>query len=294
MDVSICIATYRRPAGLARLLASLGRMKLPPGLAVEILVVDNDPDAPEHAALPDASGLSARRLREPERNIAHARNAAVAAARGAWLAFVDDDEEVHEEWLAAYLAQAERTPCDGFFGPVLARAERPEAGGLHWLTFFSREGCADGQRVPLAATRTGNALLRRHLFERAAFDPAFGRSGGEDTKLFATLLACGADLRWCKDAQVMEWLPPERLRARWLLRRAFRGGNTHSRMARERSRARVARAWLRAVAGAAASIVWLPLGLCGSRVRALRACMRVATAAGRIHGLCGRRFREDA
>jgi hypothetical protein len=46
VDVSVCVATYRRPAGLARLLASLGRMKLPAGLRVEILVVYNDPEAP--------------------------------------------------------------------------------------------------------------------------------------------------------------------------------------------------------------------------------------------------------
>ena len=41
-DVSICIATYRRPAGLARLLASLAAMKRPSGCSVETIVVDND------------------------------------------------------------------------------------------------------------------------------------------------------------------------------------------------------------------------------------------------------------
>jgi GT2 family glycosyltransferase len=40
--VSICIATYRRPRGLARLLDSLERLKLPPDLVVETIVVDND------------------------------------------------------------------------------------------------------------------------------------------------------------------------------------------------------------------------------------------------------------
>ena len=87
MDVSVCIATYRRPEGLARLFASLGRIKLPAGARVEILVVDNDPDAPDSQPLPDAGGLPARRLREPERNIALARNRAVSEARGTWLAF---------------------------------------------------------------------------------------------------------------------------------------------------------------------------------------------------------------
>lgn len=292
MDVSICVASYRRPAGLARLLASLGRMKLPPGAQVEIVVVDNDPDAPEAALLPDAGGLPVRQLREPQRNIALARNRAVAQARGRWLAFVDDDEEVHEQWLSAYLAQAERSPCDGLFGPVLARAERPEAGGLAWLACLARPRLPSGARVTLADTRTSNAFLARRLFDRLAFDPAFGRSGGEDTRLFALLLARGADLRWCDEAQVDEWFPPERRRARWLLRRAFRGGNVHGRLMRADSPASRVRAALRGAAGLCAATALLPLGLCAGRLRALRAAMRVASAAGRVHGLCGGRFEE--
>jgi glycosyltransferase involved in cell wall biosynthesis len=287
VDVSICVATYRRPEGLARLLASLGRMKLPEGLRLELLVVDNDPQAPEEAALPDAGGLPARRLREPQRNIACARNRALQAACGDWVAFVDDDEVVHEQWLAAFVAQAGRTPCDGLFGPVLARAEWPEAGGLAWLAIFTRERFASGARVPLAAARTGNAFLRRRLFDGVVFEPAFGRSGGSDTQLFARLLARGADFRWCDEAQVEEWLPPERLRARWLLRRAFRGGNLHGRLARRAPPARVALAALRAAAGLCAAAALLPFGAAAGRLGALRAAMRVASAAGRIHGLLG-------
>jgi len=268
-------------------------MKLPAGAQVELVVVDNDPDAPESAPLPDAGGLPARRLREPRRNIAHARNAAVAAARGTWLAFVDDDEEVPEDWLSAYLGQVERTPCDGLFGPVLARAEAPEQGGLRWLTFFTPERFETGVRVPLAGLRTGNAFLRRRLFDGASFDPALGRSGGSDTKLFAALAKAGADFRWCAEATVVEWEPAEKLAARWLLRRAFRGGYAHGCIAREGSRAQVARAWLRAAAGVAAALARLPLGV-GPRTRALRACMRVASAAGRVHGLRGGRFVEYA
>jgi len=292
VDVTICVATYRRPEGLARLCASLGRMKRPPDAQVELVVVDNDSDAPESAPLPDAGGLPARRLREPRRNIAHARNRAVEASRGAWLAFVDDDETVHEDWLASYVVQIERTPCDGLFGPVRARAERPEAGGAEWLAFFERESYATGSRVPIGAARTGNAFLRRSLFAGAAFDPAFGRSGGSDTVLFRALLARGADFRACEEAEVCEWISPERLSAGWLLRRAFRGGHVHGRLARDGSPGYVVRAMLRAMAGLAVALALLPLALVPSRVRSLRALLRVASAAGRVHGLCGGRFEE--
>jgi glycosyltransferase involved in cell wall biosynthesis len=287
VDVSVCIASYRRPEGLARLLASLGRIKLPDGVRVEILVVDNDPHASDAQPLPDAGGLPARRLREPERNIALARNRAVSEARGAWLAFVDDDETVGEDWLAAYLAAAERWACDGFFGPVLARAERPGAGDA-WLPIFARARFASGTRVGADSARTGNAFVRRALFEELRFDPAYGRSGGSDSVFFASALARGAEFRWCDDAPVEEWLPPDRLSPRWLLRRAFRGGSSHGR------RARAAFAPLRAGAALAALLALLPFACLGGKLAALRAAMRVARAAGRIHGLCGGRFEEYA
>jgi succinoglycan biosynthesis protein ExoM len=290
VDVTICVATYRRPEGLARLCASLARMKLPPGAQLELVVVDNDPDAPESATLPDAGGIPARRLREPRRNIAHARNAAVAAARGAWLAFVDDDETVHEAWLASYLVQLERTPCDGLFGPVRARAEQPEAGGVAWLAFFDRPSVASGARVPIEATRTGNAFLRRSLFADVAFDSSFGTSGGSDSVLFRTLLAHGADFRGCEEAEVCEWIPPERLTARWLLRRAFRGGNVHGRLARRGPPAQVARGALRAAAGICAALALLPLYAVAGRP--FIGAMRVVRAAGRVSGFCGHVYEE--
>jgi succinoglycan biosynthesis protein ExoM len=292
VDVSVCVATYRRPAGLARLLASLGRMKLPEGTQVEVVVVDNDPEAPEPAQPLRAGSLPVRRVREPRRNIAHARNAAVMAAHGRWLAFVDDDEEVHEGWLAAYLEQLERTPCDGLCGPVGSRALVPSAGGLEWLCFFERGRLDSGERVPLSAASTNNAFLSRWLFDAATFDPEFGLSGGEDTRLFAELLARGADLRWCQEACVWEWVPPERLRARWLLRRAFRAGCAHGRITRRAAQAGAGTALPRAVAVCVAAVALLPFAALRGAERRLRAAMRVCGAAGRVWGLLGGRFEE--
>ena len=102
-EISVCIAATR-PVGLVRLLASLARQKLPPGLAFEVIVVDNAPCDASRAAVETWSGPAPlRRLEERVRNVALARNRAVDAAAGRWLAFVDDDETAEEEWLAAFV-----------------------------------------------------------------------------------------------------------------------------------------------------------------------------------------------
>ena len=103
-DVSVCIATFRRPSGLARLLDSLAKLKLPEGVTVEIVVVDNDPAA---SAAPILAGWRAtphvlRAFGEPRANVSHARNRGVAESRGRWLAFIDDDEVADENWIAGF------------------------------------------------------------------------------------------------------------------------------------------------------------------------------------------------
>ena len=295
VDVSICIATYRRRHGLARLLESLARQKIPDGLRVEVIVVDNDPasdPADPPAAGAAVPGCALRRLREPRRNIAYARNRAVDAARGRWLAFVDDDEVVDEGWLAAYWARASEGDCDGWFGPVLPRFE---AWAIPWLdeSFFTRRRLPSGTSISGADARTGNALVRRTLFRDSGFDPAFGRSGGEDTALFRGLLARGAHFAWCDEAIAHETVPASRQRPGWLVRRAFRGGCVHARIERGLGRvpSRVS-ATTRSALGAgvllAAAVALLPAG----RVFALRALVRAMGQAGQAWGHLGGSFSE--
>ncbi|HKA13773.1 MAG TPA: glycosyltransferase, partial [Myxococcota bacterium] len=225
VDVSICIATYRRRYSLGLLFASLSRMKVPEDVRVEVIAVDNDP-ASDPGQAPDAGAVAPfplRWLREPRRNVAYARNLAVANARGSWIAFVDDDEVVDEGWLAAHWERACEGECDGYFGPVLPLIEMR---CTPWLddSFFERARFVTGTRVAHVGAHTGNAFVRRAVFRDACFDPAFGRSGGEDTALFRKLTARGARFEWCDEAIVHEAVPAAVHRPGWLVRRAFRGG----------------------------------------------------------------------
>jgi glycosyltransferase involved in cell wall biosynthesis len=286
-DVSVCIATCRRPRGLARLLASLDRQKLPEGLALEIVVVDNDPDGTGMAVAEAHRALHPlRAFPEPRPNLARVRNRSVAEARGRWLAFADDDEEVDEGWIAGFWRAVDDTGADVLFGPVLPRLLGTPPGWLERGGFFVRPRHATGDPVARNEGRTGNAFVRRSLLPPEPFDPAFG-GGGEDTELFARLHDRGARLSWCDEARVTELVPPERQRMGWLARRAFRAGRIHTRLERRRRSGAAADLCrgLRALAALAALVLALPGAvLCGRRVAA-RLGLRALLQAGHLRAL---------
>ena len=298
-DVSVCVATYRRPEGLARLLASLARLKLAAQPTLEILIVDNDP---QRSAAATARSLGefphlVRWLEDPRPNIAHARNRAVDEASGRWLAFIDDDEVADEHWLAAHWQRAAEGECDGWFGPVLARLEDDVSENARdWLelaAFYARPRHPSGTLLGRASLRTGNAFVRRALFEGGEgrevrrFDPAFGRSGGEDSELFGRMLQARARFCWCDEAIVTEFVPAARYRLGWLGRRAFRGGFVHSRLEQRRlgSGAALVRSGSRALAGLLLFASATPLAALAGRPAAARAWLRTCTQAGHLWAL---------
>ncbi|HXV37005.1 MAG TPA: glycosyltransferase [Myxococcota bacterium] len=293
-DVSICIASYRRPRGLARLLESLARTKRPPGLRLETIVVDNDADASaEPVVRAHAEALDPLRyFVEPRRNIAHARNRALDEALGEWLMFVDDDEAADEAWISAYLELLEREACDGAFGPVLSQFEAAPRGWLAAGEFFARRRYPTGSEIDRSDLRTSNAVIRTRSIAGLRFDPAFGRTGGSDTDLFCRMRRAGARFLWCDEARVTEFVPPERCRFAFLAQRAFRGGCVFTRLARSGTRADSAVRALRAVAAAGGLAALLPFAALAGRRPLARAALRICTQAGHLWTLLGRSYEE--
>jgi len=301
MTIAICIATFARPAMLAALLRSLGTLALPASVAsLLVVVVDNDADGSAEpvvraakAALPWPVVLVA----EPLRNIARARNRAVAAALAAgaeWLAFVDDDEEVTPDWLAELLRVQAAYGADVVGGTVLNAytAEVPR--------WFSAAALPDRRRHATGtltdAAETSNALVARRVFEHVPgwFDERFGLSGGSDSHFFLRARAAGARIVWADDARVRETFGASRASAGWLLRRAFRTGNCAVLIARSM---RPLPAWLpRRLAAAAYRVVrglalLLP-ALARGRAAVVRALQDTCAGAGALAAVGGYRYVE--
>src|SRR5260370_34261599 len=104
MRASVIICTWNRPRLLDQTLEQMARLRLPPDVAWELLVVNNNcTDQTDTVLRRHQSRLPLRRILEPRQGLSHARNAAAAAARGEILLWTDDDVLVDRDWLAAYL-----------------------------------------------------------------------------------------------------------------------------------------------------------------------------------------------
>jgi glycosyltransferase involved in cell wall biosynthesis len=291
VKVAICVATYRRPQGLTRLLEAIGRLVLgDPEPEVCVVLIDNDPDGT--AAEPFRAAADRLRwpiiyLHEPRRGISHARNRAVEWAKESvdFIAFVDDDEIPDPDWLDQLLTVQRQHNADVVTGPVLSVFEVPVPSWLAREPAFERPRFPTGTRVDVA--RTGNVLIRvAKLGDTHRFDARFGLSGGGDTLLFLQLLQAGSSIVWADEAVVDEWVPANRATALWSLKRAFRAGNAWSLCEREvwPSRMvrvlRLAKGVVRVVQGVALLPTAIVLGQRGA-VRALRfICLGAGNAAG--------------
>lgn len=294
VDVSICIASYRRPEGLSRLLDSLERLKLPIGIQIETIVVDNDRDA-SAASIAHSRSRSLEPIHycvEPQRNIALARNRALSEASGEWILFIDDDEVADENWIMEYLKLVEHEPCDGAFGPVLPRLEEVVTPWLDVPTFYTQRRHATGKTLGADDLFTSNAMVRRRLFDERSFDPSYGLTGGSDSELFGRMSRSGARFVWCDEARVVEFVPPERHCFGWLAQRAFRGGCVHSRLARSNAPGDSLRRALRAVVLLGAFAALSPFSALRGRRPLARIVLRICTQAGHLWSLMGRSYEE--
>lgn len=284
--VDVCACTFRRDS-VSDLIASLARLELPAGVTIRVIVADNDetPSARQRVeAAFAAHGLTGVYLHAPARNISTARNACLDAATAPLVAFVDDDETVRPDWLARLLAEQAKTRAAVVFGRVAAvyPAGAPSwlaAADLHSTQVQFRNGAIDGGY-------TCNVLMRRDAIGAHRFNPAFGRSGGEDTTFFAELQRAGAVMTYAADAVVEEPVTASRSSLTWLTTRAYRSGQTYGllRLRKGESRLKVFTLSLAKVALCLAAVglqVWSPVRWRKAAVRAHLHAGVLAAAMGR-------------
>jgi GT2 family glycosyltransferase len=215
VDLTVAICTRARPAPLELCLRSL--LALRPtetgdARRFDVMVVDNDPpDQATERLVAEMDGV--RYVREPRPGLDFARNRAIADAKGAWTAFLDDDVVVDRGWLAGLEEAVEEHPdAASITGLVLPLELATEAQ----ITFERRGGFGRGCRklrfaapagpenplFPLGAGIFGagcNMVLRTaavrslHGFDEA-LDTGPPLPGGGDLDIWSRLARAGHPL----------------------------------------------------------------------------------------------------
>jgi glycosyltransferase involved in cell wall biosynthesis len=191
--VSVVVATYERHDVIGALMECLSRQTL---RNFEVIVVDQSaaPWSPD-PALP----FELLYVHTDVKGAGHARNTGASYARGAVLAFTDDDCRPDADWLEAGLRYFQEPGVVGVEGMILS--DRAHDERYRPVTNVGFEGIG---------FMTANLLLRRETFMAVdGFDPQFDRPFHfrEDTDLAWRALAHGA-IPFGADVRVYH--PPQR------------------------------------------------------------------------------------
>lgn len=122
--VSVILPTFKRPMGLKKALESLlGQSAC--GKHIEVIVADNDPVASARLFIEQfraRNKINIRYISVPETGVANVRNAALKAARGQYLAFLDDDQVASSNWLSEMMEACISLNACLVFCPTYARS----------------------------------------------------------------------------------------------------------------------------------------------------------------------------
>lgn len=237
MKLDIVLCTYNREATLRRTLESIADAEQPTGLHTNILVVDNNSRDGAAEVVRQAirrGGPSVRYLLETRQGKGYALNTGVAAADGDLIGLLDDDEEIHPQWLAVVYNWFRKPDVDFIGGPYVPKWPCPPPewvpadyrGVIGWQEAGDavREFSAESPDLLLSG---GNAVIRRAVLGRCgpyATDICHTRERlltGEDADMYERLLAAGARGFYLPDLIIFHHIFPERLTKRYFRRWAF-------------------------------------------------------------------------
>lgn len=231
--VAVCICTFRRPAGLRRLLACLADQTFNdvPHPKITVIVADNEGSLENRricSEFQESVLESLTYVPEQRQGISYARNACMdnLPDETSFVAMIDDDESPDPAWLNHLLLAQSRSGADVVVGPTLPEFEANTATWIQETGYFAKpqnpDSFEDLQADPPAATC--NVLVNAEIFSQLGlrFDPLLALSGGEDKLLFQDIKLRGYKFVWAAQAKVTEWIPQDRATFGYMWREEFR------------------------------------------------------------------------
>jgi len=190
LKISIVICTYNRGDILSITLPSLLSLVLPNNIHLEIIIVDNNSSdntkfvtdkfiSKTHQLNND--NLKASYVFEGNQGLSHARNKGYSESKGDYIAYIDDECILPEEWLNEAFKVIKNENPAFLGGPFLGKY-------MHgYSSAWYKESYGDSHmlqyKLPNGSLRNrylsgGNLFIRRDVFEKiGVFDPKLGMIG---------------------------------------------------------------------------------------------------------------------
>lgn len=271
---------------LARLLRAIAQQDTAAAFSFSVVVTDNDVARSGQ----DTVEKCARELSieivytvEPQKNIALARNTALAHAQGSLIALIDDDEFPSSTWLLNLFRTLEQSGAAAVLGPVRPHFDEQPPRWLIRGGFYDRPEHPTGYKLNWEECRTGNVLFRRAMLGGLSipFQPEFG-TGGEDQDFFRRAAELGNQFVWCNEAVAHEVVPATRWQQRLMFKRALlRGKNSFQhRAGRWRNVAK-------SLVAVPAYSLWCPFSLLGGYHRFVMCVVKLCDHFGRLLAVLG-------
>ena len=189
--VSVVIPTYNRVDMLICCLRALQAQRMSRA-DYEVVVVDDGSTDGTAEALREwipSTDMAVHASSRPNGGPATARNEGIGVARGALIAFVDDDCIPEPDWLKSLIDALPRdASCAGIGGRIVGASDALISRYIDW------RGLMEHQRTEeeINYLVTANALFHKHcLLEVGGFNERFRWAGGEDPELARRLRARG-------------------------------------------------------------------------------------------------------
>ena len=207
-SLSFIVPTFNRFHLLRRLLNSLEQSASRATCPVEVIVVDDGSTDPTSTLRAEdvACSVNVRILRQENSGPATARNRGARAAKGAFLAFVDDDCEVAADYVERLEVEATERGGVVFGGPALPREGATQrlsmAGRYLRATRALQDPITDGYGRIICLASANFVVRRDVFFEAGGFYERITKAGGEDMHLTWRLRDQGFPCRFLHDLVV--------------------------------------------------------------------------------------------
>ena len=236
--LDLVIPTYNRSHLLRKTLQSVVRAKLPESLIVTIIVADNNStDETRHLVETfkiDKENIDLRYILAREQGSSQARNAGIAAGCGDLIGFVDDDEEIRDDWFEVVVSAFSDETLDYVGGSC---ESEPDVKIPDWFpaAYNGVIGIVNtvGSITPYSEAYPGilmggNAVFRRHVFTTVGtYNTDLGRKQqkqltcGEDREMYLRLLSAGLFGLYLPNLVIFHHIPAERMTEAYLRRWVF-------------------------------------------------------------------------